>query len=481
MDRNWFSAIGASFKTKSTRAGTYSMLAAVLVVAIAVFVNLAVGKLPAGVTQKDISSGRLFTLSEQSVSLTENLYEPVTIYWIVTDTGEDGYLSQLLPLYAERSANLTVEKIDPVVQPGFAGQYTDQSPVLNDLIVVSETRSCYVPYSSLYLYDYADYYDTGSYDARFAGESEITRAIDFVTTDELSKVYFLTGHGEAALQTTFSSGMRTLNLETETLNLLTADDLPEDADCVFINNPQSDLTEAERDALLRYIDRGGQLLLLTDCETNQQWSNLQAVTRRFGLRGQTGIVIEGDSGMSLANYPYYLLPELGSHDITKPIADGGYAVLTPFSGSMVIDAVPESVSVTPLLETSADAFAKLSGTGSETTQRESGDLDGPFLLAAAAEDADTTARMVWCASALLADEEANAISSGANEDFFLNALAWMCGRESSISIHPKQMDSQLLVVSARTSSMLAMLLCFVIPAALLAAGIIVTLKRRRRT
>ena len=108
MKQNRFRAIAASFQTKSTRAGTYTLLASALVIAIAVLVNLAVAKLPAAVTQKDISSDRMFTLSEQSVSLAEGLYEPVTIYWIVTDTGEDGYLSQLLPLYADLSANLIV-------------------------------------------------------------------------------------------------------------------------------------------------------------------------------------------------------------------------------------------------------------------------------------------------------------------------------------------------------------------------------------
>jgi len=480
MNNERLRALAASFRTKSTRAGGYTMLSAILVIAIAVLINLAVGKLPASVTQKDLSADRMFTLSDQTVALTESLYEPVTIYWIVTDTNEDGYLTQLLPLYAERSANLTVEKIDPVVQPGFAGAYTDQAPTLNDLVVVSETRSCYIPYSSLYLYNYDDYYQTGSYDAQFAGESEITRAIDYVTTDDLSKVYLLTGHGEAELQTTFTGGMRSLNLETESLNLLTVERVPEDADCLLINNPQSDLTETERDVLLTYIDNGGSLLLLTDCETDEDWQNLRAVTQRFGLRAQTGIVIEGDSGMSLANYPYYLFPALGSHEITQPIADGGYAVLSPFSGSLVIENVPEGVSVTPLLESSDKAFAKPAGAGADTTRRETGDIDGPFTLAAAAEDTGTSARLVWCAGAMLTDEETNAISAGANEDFFLNALAWMCGHESGISIHPKQMDSQLLVVSARTSSVLAITMCFVIPAALLAAGITVTVKRRRR-
>lgn len=479
MEQKRFNAFKASFQTKTFRVGGFSVLSAFLVIAIVVMLNLAVGKLPAGMTQKDISADKMFTLSPQSVSLTEGLIEPVTIYWIVSDSAEDGYLTQLLPLYESLSTNLTVERIDPVVRPTFAAAYTDQNPAQNDLVVVSETRSCYVPYSSLYLYDYTGYTDTGSYDAQFAGESEITRAIDYVTTSNLSKVYLLTGHGEAALPPLFTSGMRSLNLETMTLNLLTLESVPEDADCLLINNPLSDLTETERNTLLRYIKRGGKLFLLTDCETDNSWKNLQSVTMAYGLGIQKGIVIEGDASRSLANYPYYLFPVLGDHDITAPIMQSGYAVLTPFSGSITIESRPEGVAVTPLLKTSDSAFLKPAGSGANTYEKETGDIDGPFSLAAAATQDNTGGQLVWCASAMLQQEDANTFSSGANLDFFLNALAWMCGHESGISIHPKQMDNGLLVLTAGAVSGLSLVLCVLIPAIVLGLGIYVTVKRRR--
>lgn len=474
-----FDAIRASFQTRAFRAGGYSVISSVIVIAIAVILNLIVGKLPARMTQIDLSSDKLFTLSLQSSSLCEELYEPVTIYWIVTDSLEDQYLSRLLPLYAQTSTNLTVEKIDPVVYPTFVSAYTDATPAQNDLVVVSETRSCYVPYSSLYLYNYSNLYTNDSYDVQFAGESEITRAIDYVTTDTLSKVYLLTGHGEASLSATFSSGMRSLNLETVSLNLLTVDAVPQDADCILINNPLSDLTEIERDLLLEYLTQGGNLFVVTDCETDENWENLQAVTERYGLRVQSGIVIEGDTDRCMT-YPYYLFPLLGDHAITQPISDSGYAVLSPFSGAIRIGDAPADTTVTPLLKTSDEAFLKSSGSSADTSQREPGDLAGPFVLSVAAENSGNGSHLVWCASAMLLDEETNAIASGANEDFFLNCLAWMCGHNSSISIHPKQMDSHLLLPSAGAVSKLGILLCFVIPAVFLGTGIAVVLKRRRR-
>ena len=62
--------------------------------------------------------------------------------------------------------------------------------------------------------------------------------------------------------------------------------------------------------------------------------------------------------MSLANYPYYLLPILGSHEITRPIADAGYTVVLPFSGALTTKDIPESVTVEALLESSGSAYLK---------------------------------------------------------------------------------------------------------------------------
>ena len=64
-----------SFRTRSFRAGGYSVLAAALVIAIAVVVNLMAAKLP----KTDLSSQELFTLSDQTVELAEGLDEPVTV------------------------------------------------------------------------------------------------------------------------------------------------------------------------------------------------------------------------------------------------------------------------------------------------------------------------------------------------------------------------------------------------------------------
>ncbi len=481
MNGNWnWQSLRDSFRTKTFRAGGYSVVAAALVIAVAVLLNLIVGKLPGSVTQKDLSASGMFTLSSQTETLVETLDSPVNVYWIVTQGNEDTYLSALLEQYEGLHHNLTVKKIDPVVYPNFAGEYTDEAVTMNSLIVVSEDRSCYIPYESLYQYDYSNYYSTGTVDVQFAGESEITRAIDYVNKSVLTKAYVLTGHGEMALPSVFSAGLRNLNLETESLNLLTVSQIPEDADCLLLLNPAVDLSESERDQILQYLSSGGSLLLMTDCNTGDEFPNLLAVTQTYGVSTQTGIVVEGDPSHCLSNFPHYLLPEFQNHPISQPLSEGGYGVVVPFSGTLTIENVPEGVSVTSLLRSSPASYAKSDSLMASTMEQESGDRVGPFDLAVAVSQETTGAQFVWFSSAMLADSQANSLSSGANMDLFLNAMSWMCGQYTDIGIHTKTVDTNSLMVSAGAATNLTILLCFGIPAVCLIVGAVVVIRRRKR-
>ena len=149
-------------------------------------------------------------------------------------------------------------------------------------------------------------------------------------------------------------------------------------------------------------------------------------------------------------------------------------------GWSIAEELPQGVTVTALLSTTEDAFSKAEGLLASTVEQEAGDTPGPFTVAAAMSDETSGARMVWLGSAMVLDEETNAISAGANEDFFLNAMAWMCGHESAISIHPKQLDTNTLTVSAADASRLTVVLCFVIPALFVITGAVVVSSRRRR-
>ena len=105
-------------------------------------------------------------------------------------------------------------------------------------------------YSSLYEVDYNTYYTTGSLNYTFMAESALTGAISRVTSDSSYLLYQLSGHGELELGTDLTETLTNANVTVESLNLLSAGSIPEDAAVLLINTPQVDYS-ADSIALLR--------------------------------------------------------------------------------------------------------------------------------------------------------------------------------------------------------------------------------------
>lgn len=473
-----------SFSTRSFRAGGYTVAAAAIVLAIAVMVNVFAAALPASVTKFDTTANQLFTLSEQTEKLVGGLPDEVTVYWIVRSGREESYLESLLSCYQSLSDKIRVVKKDPDVFPTFTQQYTD-SFTENSLIVEAGERYRYVDYNDIFVMDYTSYYYYGTENWSFCGESELTSAIDYVVSENLPKVYLLTGHGESSLSDSFTSAVKQQNIETAELSLLTLESVPADADCILINAPQSDISLDEQSKLREYLGNGGNLFLITDPPKNERLSNLEALMADYGVSTVDGIVVESDQSHYVWGTPYFLLPDIASHAITTPLTDGGYRVLLPISqGLTVADDLRDTLSVTKLLTTSSSAFAKAAGYDLTTYEKEEGDVNGPFALAVAISDTvddGITGDIVWVSSAALVDDQTNTQVSGGNQDFFLNALGYLCQAEqSSLSIHAKSLSSDTLTMDSAAVSALTVAVVGVIPAAVITLGIVIWIRRKRR-
>lgn len=473
-----------SFSTRSFRAGGYTVAAAAIVLAIAVMVNVFAAALPASVTKFDTTANQLFTLSEQTEKLVGGLPDEVTVYWIVRSGREESYLESLLSRYQSLSDKIRVVKKDPDVFPTFTQQYTD-SFTENSLIVEAGERYRYVDYNDIFVMDYTSYYYYGTENWSFCGESELTSAIDYVVSENLPKVYLLTGHGESSLSDSFTSAVKQQNIETAELSLLTLESVPADADCILINAPQSDISLDEQSKLLEYLGNGGNLFLITDPPKSGELTNLEALMADYGVTTVDGIVVEGDQSHYVWGTPYFLLPDIASHAITTPLTDGGYRVLLPISqGLTVADDLRDTLSVTKLLTTSSSAFAKAAGYDLTTYEKEEGDVNGPFALAVAISDTvddGITGDIVWVSSAALVDDQTNTQVSGGNQDFFLNALGYLCQAEqSSLSIHAKSLSSDTLTMDSAAVSALTVAVVGVIPAAVITLGIVIWIRRKRR-
>ncbi len=474
-------------KIRSARAlkvGSYTVAVCLAAVVIVVLLNVLLAQIPANVARADVTQEGLFTLSDQTRQIVSGLNEDVTVYLVAETGSEDTAMLELLDRYEALSPHIRVVKRDPVLYPAFLSKYTDSpdSVSANSLVVESGRRATLVDNSEIYqvTYSYYYYYQYVS-DRQFAGESALTTAIDYVTTEHLPTVRQLTGHGELPLPDYLTALIAGDNMELQDLNLLTEQGVPEGTDCLLLCAPATDLSPDEAGLLADYLDAGGSLLLLTDYTAVDQ-PNLMAVLADYGMEPVPGLVLEGSSSHCY-RYRNYLLPEVQDTELTRALYEGSYQVFLPNAHAIRrTAAVRGGVELTPLLMTSASAYAKADAQSQESAEKSDGDESGPFQLGVAAEETHggLTTKLVWLGSPTLVDEGANQMVSGANADLLMGALGWMCRRSSSISIHTKSLNVTRLTMDDNSANIWSIVFAVLIPVLLLAAGAVILIRRRKR-
>lgn len=462
---------------QATKGGSYSLAITAVVLAILVVANLFVSVLPSSLTKYDISASKLYSITSNTKVVVNGLEQDVTIYWVVQSGEEDDVIENLLSKYESLSDHIEVVKKNPDVYPTFAEQYTKETVQNNSLIVECGEKSRFIGLDDIYIGEVNMY--TGTYSATdFDGEGAITSAIDYVTSEEYPQVYVLEGHGEAELPADFAEQIEKENMQTNTLSLLTVDEIPEEADCIVIYAPSSDISAEEKDMLADYVGGGGKLLVMAGAAEEGILENLYSLLSDYGVTAHEGIVVDSDREHYAFGRPYILMPDIASSEITDSLVDKNYYTIMPIALGLTVDSYTGKGTVTELLTTSSASFSKAAGYNLSTYEWEEGDIEGPFALAVSIED-NSGGQIDWFTSDEFLNEMYNAYSSGANMDLAMNALSDLIGESEAMAIRSKSLNYNYLTISDSTSSLLKVLMIGVFPLAYLGVGICVILSRKK--
>lgn len=467
---------------KYLKNGSYSMAISAIFIVIVVVINLIVGELPSKYTKLDITEEQIYSIGEQTKSFLKDLRKDVTIYQIAQSGSEDETISSLLEKYADESKHIKVVKKDPVVNPKFVSEYTSDNISSNSLIVVCDDRNKVVDYNNLY--ETSVDYNTYSYNTTgFDGEGQITSAIAYVTSEDLPVLYNLEGHGEQDLDAVIKEDIEKSNIEIKSLNLLTEEGIPEDADCLLINSPATDISGEEKEAVLTYLENGGKAMIFSDY-TEKSMENFDALLENYGVSRTEGIVFEGDTSHYAMQIPYYLVPTVNHVDAVSNAASSGYYVLAPYAqGIQKSEDLRDTVTIESLLSTSDSAYAK-TNMNSDTLEKEENDITGPFDIGVSIienVDDDKTTQIIYYSTSYLMDNQANQMVSGGNEQLVMESLNWMCSSDdtAAISIPSKSLEVSFLTLTAYDASFWKICVIGLIPGFFLVVGFMVWLKRRK--
>lgn len=457
----------------------YYSLVTVLTLAIIALSDTVIGKLPESFTQIQMNGTGITEFSQSTVKQAESIDKDVSLYWITRKGYEDTYIGEVLEEFDSLSEHIDLIKIDPITQPRFANKFTSKQVNENSVIVECGDLYKYIDYTDIYRFE-----DEGNISrADFYGESLISSALSYVTENRETIVYILNGHGEDALSDTFISGIQNGNYIVKYADLLSMGKVPDDCQCLLVTSTPSDLTDSEQEAVSDYLESGGGLLLFSTYidEKTPNWSSL---LEKFGLAAQKGIVVEGNANYIVANYPYYILPDMISHEINEDMTESGKRVIVPLTQAVSFtEDVPEGTELYPLLSTSDAAFLKSEGFEMKSTQREDGDITGKFVIASAASKNTSTGEkssIVWFPSSYILADSVNTSVSGGNLQMLMSCISWITDSPVTSAVQAKHIGGGNLVINSVASNIMSIMFIAVIPLAFIATGTVVLGRRKRK-
>lgn len=494
----------SSLKSKKLKNNSYNVVMIVIVLAIVIVVNLIVAKLPAKYTKWDATGSDVYGITNETKKFIQKLEEDVNIYYIVQSGNEMVELQTVLDKYSDESSHIKVENVDPSLHPTFTQQYEADSSAV--LIVESGERFKILTSEDIITSNTEDYYNgyADELTSEFTGENAITSAIQFVTTEDLPKMYVLQEHQELGLDDTAKGYVEDSNVQLEDLSLIKEETVPEDCDCLLISSPQIDISSDEKDKILEYLKNGGSAIFILDY-MEKETPNLDEVLEYYSLQIQKGIAIEGDNSAYMS-YPYYLIPQIATSDITSTVKENNQTMVVPNAqGIKTLDDARETLTITDVLTTSAKSYLKADPANTTTLEQDMEDATGPFAIGtivteteeseddAETEDEaieseitgedDTTeykTKLAVFTSYAIVDSTINSQIGNANLSVFLDAVGWMCEYEDTIIIPGKQFADGYLTVPSADAVNWSIVYVIVIPIAFLAAGIVVCVRRRRK-
>jgi ABC-type uncharacterized transport system involved in gliding motility auxiliary subunit len=321
-------------------------------------------------------------------------------------------------------------------------------------------------------------------------EETLTNAIVKLTRTGGKTVYFLEGHGESPIDgengaaeegyQQAAEALRNENYEVEKLLLAAERDVPEDADVVVIAGATRLMLDEERDALDRYIKRGGAVLALVDPRVR---TDLVTKLAEWGIALGDDIVVDRELavfGRATTPFASQYAPD---HPITRDLRE--------YTMFHVVRSVRPSAAA-------EDHFTEIVFSGRESwAERDleqffnagiaefgSEDLIGPVPIAVAgivtaegSDDASKEARLAVFGDSDFASNQL--LGRYQNRDLFVNSVNWLLGDVEAISVRPNRSRGSQFQMSASQKRAVQILALFAIPEALAVTGVFIWWRRRR--
>ena len=410
--------------------------------------------------QLDISNNASNTLSTATLDLLGSLPDPITITaYIKQGLPIRAQIGQLVDRYKRSKANLTLVFIDPDLQP-------------------EKTREFNIGPEGIILVEYQEQLEKLNY----IDESSLTNALLQLASAQQHWLSFLSGHGERSASGTansdlglFAKALTRRNIKALALNLAQMPAIPDNSALLVISAPTSPLLADEWLIIKRYLDDGGNLLLLTD-PNNLFLANLQDY---LGIQALPGVIVDSDTKLNDINDPrFVIVSHYPAHDISL-----GFQATSVFPISAALAINPNSpFKAEPLLQSSINSWTE-TGTisGKIRFDANSQEHQGPLTFAYALTR--TTAKNNTQRIVVIGDGDflSNAyLGHVGNSELGLKLVSWLSHDSHFLNIPAKTAVDKSLKLRQTTVNLMGFGFLIVIPLLLITCGFFIWRTRKNR-
>ncbi len=412
--------------------------------------------------QRDVTHNAINSLEPGSIEVLKQLTGPVNI--TVYATEQDARLGDIrkiirdfMSLYQRYKTDIKLTFIDPEKESDKAREARIQ---LNGEMIIE-----------------------------YAGRSEhLTQINEQIVTSTLLRlahasdqtVMYLDGHGERKLDgianydlgSLFGAKLKQNGFHLSSLNLALAQEVPNNCNVLVITQPQLDLMSGEIDKLLRYVDRGGNVLWLIDAEPLY---GLERLAEKLDLLLPPGIVIDPAASEMRAPATWAIGTSYPPHAITR-----NFNLITAFPSAR-----PLMWNENPdwqhhvLVEVAAHGWVSRTIPKDKPKFDKTHDTPGPANIAAALQRNinDREQRIVVVGNgAFLANSYAG---NGGNVDLGVNMVNWLASEDHLINLEPHAAKDSKLTLNKTQLNVISVGFLLGLPLLLAGWGGWLWWKRRR--
>lgn len=459
---------------------------------IAVFIGISVFVQKQNFTPIDLTEEKLFTLTDDSKEKIKDIDKLVDIYFIGYEENDTSI--DLAKQYTKVNKNIQVEAVTATSRPDLVEKYGIDS---NSKGILIESGERYKVLSEDDLYTY----DQETFDTIDVTEEKLTAAIRTIISDDIPKIYFLTGNSDFSL----STSMTFLDMylqnevnEVSEIDLLTTGSVPDDCNTLVITTPKNDFDEMTTNAIINYINKGGNILWLNAVNESKDFANVNKILEMYGIEPfEFGAIREKDSSKMVFSEPSFILPEISQSKVTEKLSNNGVILVNSNKINLMSEDKLEQMNITKTdLLNSSESSYYVTDFSDTTNQTSEGKQEGSFIIGAQMDKVITEkseedgteevkskliifAENYFASDFQLSNMQVPLITLGRqNKDLVLNSIAYLSDREEDMTV--RKSKNEITFTPTDKENKIILIVIAAVPLIIILIGMIVWRKRRRK-